>query len=304
MKRMILVRGALGLVGVLVFACSSDKSTQTSSRVSKRGESCQTSGDCDTGLVCVRNTCSVGSYNLMPTGKQCVLVSCHEAADCCPTPPVGCPTLLQGCEGGITFECQQYQAQCVCDASKVSCVDGQCQQVCMPPDGITVTFDTCKNMGASFSCVAGKCVECTKDTDCLPTGSTMRVCKDSKCQVKCTKDTDCDPFYKCDTGSAACVYSGCATALECISKTGNPLAVCGADKKCDVPCQSDPECVATVTQTIVGQQPVTAVMSGLQVCASGHCVDVGCDSDDQCRILSHLPGGSKTTAECRAVPGP
>jgi hypothetical protein len=157
-------------------------------------------------------------------------------------------------------------------------------------------------MGAGFSCVAGKCVECTEDANCPITGTAMKVCKDNKCQVKCAKDPDCDPFFKCDTGTGACVFFGCSTTLECVSKTGNPLAVC-SNKQCDVPCQSDPECVATLAVGgVVGQPPITAVMAGLQVCnADGHCVEVGCDSNDQCRILSRLPGGSKTTAECRPV---
>ena len=139
------------------------------------------------------------------------------------------------------------------------------------------TFDTCKNMGAGFSCVGNKCVECTKDTDCPALGSTMRVCKDNKCQVKCAKDTDCDPFYKCDTGHRSRVYSGCTNKLDCVSKTGNPLAACNTSKQCECRAKSDPECVATVTANVVNGQAVTAVMSGLQVCVSDHCVDVGCD---------------------------
>jgi hypothetical protein len=73
------------------------------------------------------------------------------------------------------------------------------------------------------------------------------------------------------------------------------LAVC-ASGKCDVPCQSDTECASTVSL------PQGVVMSGPQVCVSSHCVDVGCDSDDQCRILNHISGGSKTTAECQPLP--
>src|SRR5260370_8988190 len=96
MNRMTLVLlGAIGLLGALFTACSSsDKSTESSSRLSKRGESCQSSGECDTGLVCVNNKCSVGNYNLMPTGKQCVLVACHEPPDACTTPAF-CPRRLQ-----------------------------------------------------------------------------------------------------------------------------------------------------------------------------------------------------------------
>src|SRR5258708_6236892 len=95
----------------------------------------------------------------------------------------------------------------------------------------------------------------------------MRVCKDNKCQIKCAKDTDCDPFYTCDTAAAACIYKGCSNQLDCIASTGNPLAQCNANKKCDVPCQSDPECVATRTANGVNGQPVTALIAGLQICA-------------------------------------
>jgi len=200
---------------------------------------------------------------------------------------------LQGCEGGITSDCQFYQTLCVCDGSKFTCEDGKCAQACTPANGITP--DSCKVFGAGFSCLGGKCVECTQDVDC-PVTNVTRVCRDNKCQIKCTKETDCDPFYDCDMGTSTCVYVGCKTNLECIAKSGNPLAICNATK-CDVPCQSDPECLATIAVN-----PITGVMGGLQVCIDSHCVDVGCDSDDQCRILNHIVGGSKTSAECRDVP--
>jgi hypothetical protein len=204
-----------------------------------------------------------------------------------------CAFLLQSCEAGLSFDCQSYQEQCVCDGSKFLCESGKCSQMCTPSNGVTP--DSCKVMGAGFSCVNGKCVECTQDTDCPSVGSVTRLCKDNKCQIKCTKDLDCDPFYDCDTASSVCVFSGCKTNLECISKTSSPLAICSSGK-CDVPCQSDPECA-----TLMTPQP-GVVMPGVQVCVNAHCVDVGCDSDDQCRILNRIPGGSKTTAECQTIP--
>jgi hypothetical protein len=209
---------------------------------------------------------------------------------------VDCAQLLDGCEAGLTFDCQTYQAQCLCDGSKFTCESGKCSQTCTPSDGISL--DSCKVQGSGFTCVAGKCVECTKDADCsLNGGSTAKICKDSKCQIKCAKDLDCDPFYHCDTASSVCVFVGCSTNLECISKTSNALAVCRAGK-CDIPCQSDPECVTAMTL------PGGVAMPGIQVCVDTHCVDVGCDSDDQCRILNHITGGSKTTAECKPIPTP
>jgi hypothetical protein len=291
---------ALGLVGVLFAACSSDKTAQTPSRLSKRGESCQSSNDCDSSLVCVQGKCSVGSYGLMPTGKQCVLVQCHEPADCCPRPPATCAQLLQLCEGGLTFDCQQYMTACVCDSSKFSCDDGKCNstQACTASDG--VNFDSCQAVGAGI-CVGSKCVQCAKDTDCPAVGTASRVCKDNKCQIKCVKDLDCDPFYRCDMATSACVYKGCEKNLECIAKSNNPLAVCNAGQ-CDVPCQSDPECGNTVTSN---QGGIVTVTPGLQVCVSSHCVEVGCDSDDQCRLMNVRPvGGQMMIAECRPVVNP
>jgi hypothetical protein len=168
------------------------------------------------------------------------------------------------------------------------------------PDGFTL--DTCRTSGAG-TCVGGKCVECTKDTDCPMVGAVTRSCVSNKCQIKCAKDTDCDPFYKCDMASSACIYSGCTKKLECVAKSGNPLAVCNGGQ-CDVPCQSDPECAssAVVVQPVGG----VAAVPGLQICdkTAGRCVDVGCDSDDQCRLMNHIVGGSATTAECRPVTMP
>jgi hypothetical protein len=296
MTRLVWGAGASFFLAAAIFvACSSDKSTsQGSSQVSKRGESCQSSGDCETGFICVRNVCSVGSYNLTPTGKQCFLVDCHAPEDCCPPPSPNCAILQADCEAGFTFECQSYQAQCVCDATKFSCDQGKCVQSCTPSDGGIGSFDSCRLFGSTFSCVGGKCVECTKDADCMSFDGKQRICKDNKCQGKCDKDSDCDPFFRCDLGTAACVYVGCQTHLECVAKTGNPLAVC-ENMKCGVPCKSDPECGVTT-----GVGGLEGVALGLQVCIDAHCVDVGCDSDDQCRILNHIQGGSRTTAECRA----
>jgi hypothetical protein len=292
------------VIGLLFAACSADKTAQTPSRLSKRGESCQSSNDCDSTLVCVSGRCSVGSYMLAPTGKQCVLVACHTPQDCCPKPiATNCAQLQQYCEAGIEQECTLYQSQCVCDGSKWSCDNGKCNQQCMPASADGFTPDTCRSLGAAYTCVGGKCVECTKDTDCPMLGGVTRSCKDNKCQIKCTKEADCDPFYTCDMTSAACVYSGCKKNLECIAKSNNPLAICYAGQ-CDVPCQSDPECASTITVINPVQGAVPAVAQGLQVCDKGHCVDVGCDSDDECRILNHIAGGSPTTAECQPVTMP
>src|SRR5262249_40044166 len=152
------------------------------------------------------------------------------------------------------------------------CVDGQCSQPCTPasPDGFQI--DTCKTTrGPNFTCVDGKCAECVTDANCPMVGGVTRVCKQNKCQVKCTKDLDCDPFYKCDMAMSACVFAGCQSQLECVAKTGSPLATCNAGK-CDVPCQSDPEC--GVTQTVIVGGQVMALTSGLQICKDQHCVDV------------------------------
>src|SRR3954447_6584985 len=117
---------AVVLAAAVFEACGSDKSQTSVQGVSKRGESCQATADCESGFICLHNVCSVGSYNLQPTGKQCFLVACHAAEDCCPPPSSNCNVLQSECEAGFTFECQTYQQQCVCDASKFSCEAGQC----------------------------------------------------------------------------------------------------------------------------------------------------------------------------------
>jgi hypothetical protein len=226
----------------------------------------------------------------------CVLVECHAPEDCCPPRSTQCDSLQAECEGGFTFACDAYIQQCVCDATKFSCDEGKCTQACTPSDGGLGSYDICRSLGGGYTCFGGKCVQCVTDKDCSILGGNREMtCKDNKCQSKCAKDQDCDPFYTCDTAAASCVYAGCKTNLECISKIANPLAIC-ANGKCDVPCKSDPECGGV--QSVGGIDGVTA---GLQVCVEGHCADVGCDSDDQCRILNHLVGGSRVTAECRAV---
>src|SRR2546426_50290 len=70
-------------------------------RQSRKGESCQVTNDCAPGLACqpigsIGGICVVGVFNVAQTAKECALIDCTTADDCC-TPPSNCASLLTTC---------------------------------------------------------------------------------------------------------------------------------------------------------------------------------------------------------------
>src|SRR5688572_22401526 len=90
-------------------ACSDDDEAMAPlQQLGQRNESCQTRADCLPGLVCVNEVCSVDRFDVVPTGKECAVVACREAKDCCAQPSAACAALKTACDGGDAFSCQQY----------------------------------------------------------------------------------------------------------------------------------------------------------------------------------------------------
>ena len=243
MKRLTLqVAWAISVSFVALFAaCISDNKAETTvvqAVLGKRGESCNARADCEQGLACVNHVCRTESLNLQPTGKACVTVQCSAPEDCCPPPSSICPTYKSYCDQGEQVYCTEYDSLCVCDTSQVSCENDKCVQTCTPADaGFS---DSCRSLGQV--CVGSRCVDCAQDSDCALQGLANRICADNKCQIKCTKDTDCAAFFRCDTGTSACVKSGCQSDRDCILTSSNPLSTCNqTTHDCEVPCQSDLE---------------------------------------------------------------
>ncbi|MEO8801336.1 MAG: hypothetical protein ABI551_25830 [Polyangiaceae bacterium] len=245
-------------------------------RQSRKGEACQVTNDCTSGLSCVPvpgesiGTCVTSEFKISKTAKSCKIIECQEATDCCPAQApesAQCKTLAAECADGGTdsYYCTDYQEQCptqTCDSSRYACNDGSCQYQC----------STDSDCGGQ-KCSGGQCVQCVGDSDC----SNGDTCDNGVCQPPCQSDGDCPAFNRCgDDGQ--CVESGCKTDRECVAATRNVEAHCdqGAGQ-CIVPCQTDLECGNPKDYNFYS-------------CIENQCVYVGCDSDKDCEL--YLTGGS------------
>lgn len=241
-------------------------------RESRKGEACQTTNDCAAGLSCVPvastggggapgiGVCVTGEFKVTQTAKECAIIQCQQAADCCPTPPSTCPQLAAQCgdAGPSNFACQQYNALCKCDALRYDCVDERCRTRC--------NLDS--DCGGTLKCSGGRCVQCVDDSTCL-TGET---CINGACTPPCQGDGDCPAFNRCQAGK--CVPGGCTTDRECIAATRNVESTCGTDGNCIIPCQTDLEC---------GDPKNYRFYS----CINRQCIYVGCSSDKDCLLYAY-----------------
>ena len=277
-KKTILACGAtLAVLGILTAGilggCNSSDDEER--RLSRKGEVCQTSNDCAGGLSCVplpassslssgapsTGICVTGEFRIEQNSKECVTILCEQPLDCCPTPPSSCASLQLACaDGGSTFACQQYDSLCKCDALKWDCLNNKCQSRC--------NLDT--ECGTNH-CSAGKCVQCVDDSHCGP----GQKCVSGSCKAPCTADTQCPGFNRCRDGE--CVDEGCLTSRECVAWTRNVEAVCGTDKKCIVPCQTDLECGNPLDYRFYS-------------CINHQCTYTGCLSDKECSLRAQRAG--------------
>lgn len=246
--------------------CGSDDEAPAR-RLSQKGEACQVTNDCSAGLSCLPvpgglvSVCVVGEFRITEAAKECALIACEQASDCCGTPPPQCAQYLQLCnEGGPgNVYCQQYDQQCKCDTTKRDCESNKCVVRC------TNDVD-CVSSGVGAKCGGGRCVQCVSDDNC----SNGTQCVSGTCTAPCQNDGDCPGFQRCNAGK--CTASGCQTDRECVASTRNVEATCGTDGKCIVPCQTDLEC---------GNPKAYSFFS----CLRNQCVYMGCQSDKDCRLL-------------------
>ncbi|MEO0325906.1 MAG: hypothetical protein AAF447_23350 [Myxococcota bacterium] len=242
-----------------VSACSSSPAK------SREGESCDSRGDCASGLLCVMGVCNRGDFPVTVAGGVCESVDCLEQNDCCVF--VGsCQSDFEACEMGDMFACDQFQTNC-CEGI---CVENICQPFCV---GGTCAFGVC-NRDTNL------CVECNLDEDC-PFGGTCtgNTCVGGGGGGVCSNDGDCGLFERCDGGT--CVQFPCATDRECQAATGDFQSQC-IEGECFVPCSNDADCADTVTGDFV-----------FEVCQSGRCTPVGCETDVECRIQGLRTGGPR-----------
>jgi hypothetical protein len=269
---------------VSVINCGKSDPTQGEpARLARKGEACQTTNDCGQGLACLPQgnspggVCVIGVFSVTPTAKECAIIECQTATDCCATPSSSCLSLKASCDSqrdaGFSNPsvCDTYNAECVCDAQQHDCENGQCVVKC-------VNDSTCVISGAGGKCLGGVCGQCSSDDDCKKNGGDDLLCVSGKCQTKCQGDGDCPGFDRCVGGK--CTQGGCQNARECIAAYRNVEATCGTDGKCIVPCQSDLECSNPKGYNFYS-------------CLNGQCTYMGCESDKDCRLL--LTGVADTT---------
>lgn len=256
-------------------------------RMSRKGEACRVTGDCTDGLSCVPvagggGVCVVGEFKIAATAKECAIVECSAAADCCPQPAAqnDCAQFKQMCQqGGDQATCKLYKTQCDCAANAAAlfaCDKDLCHSI-----------DTCAKDGdcASGHCSSGACVACLKDTDCGGGGGAdQKVCVDNVCRPMCALDSDCPSFQRC-TKSVCQDGDGCLTDRECVAATKNVQAVCTAGA-CTVPCQTDLECSSPKDFQFYS-------------CISNQCTYVGCESDKECELYLGTMGSANQKVVCR-----
>jgi hypothetical protein len=224
----------VGIIGFVV-ACSA--------RASQRNESCQRSADCAGDLVCVGGTCGPVNLGISPGSKQCSVVECTTADDCCTNPP--CTNFA--CNSGKCSSTASCTADFDCNFPTPHCSNGTCVKCAQDSDcGLN---QTCSNNECSAKCTSddecpifygcqnNACVKtgCASDRECiLYDNSEFASCDKSKqppaCTVKCENDSECGKYELCVSGS--CVPAGCDTDDECKAILG-PLppgehAVCSA----------------------------------------------------------------------------
>lgn len=251
------------LLGIVFAAGCNDEPEQIElipNQQGARGESCQARNDCEKGLACVRNTCVKNEYPISAVAGSCSVIQCTTDEECCDaTLSPYCESLEQDCANGQPYACDAFDDQCGCNQE---CKD----RICRPkPRSCTEDYDC---PGSLPSCSGGKCVECTKNSQCRGEDQ----CVNNSCESGCVADANCPLFESCE--NSKCVETGCVSDRECVIFTGSGDATCD-DGECGVACQNDAECNRNSN-------------SFFEVCESGRCEFVGCESDHECRIAFGL----------------
>ena len=275
---------ALGGILLVLTNCGGDNTTTAEPvRGARKGEACQTTNDCVSGLSCVPNTrgtgniCVLGVFTVAQTAKECAITECNVAADCCPPPSSTCQQYADSCAaqldaglGDAGTACTLYETYCKCNNK--DCENNKCITKCN-------TNTECLSTGLRV-CAGGVCVQCGQDTDCTGGGNSTLKCISGVCKPPCQGDGDCPGFQRCLAGT--CQEGACQTNRECVAYSRNVEATCATDGHCIVPCQTDLEC---------GSPKDFKFYS----CVSGQCLYLGCESDKDCRLILENPGSGSSS---------
>lgn len=281
------------LPGCIATLCTSDATCNggscygTCTGTGQIGGTCVDVSDCPA----VTNTCIISagtSGTCSSTGTFC------DDITPCSAPVVNCSTKSCHCQNP-----DYNPSDPIC--TEQDCVDicllrcDEESQLCLEDTSCELDSD-CTAGGRNICSNDGRCVECTKDSECDEENDES--CVEGTCKKPCEFNEECPLFNECDSG--VCKYVGCHSDRECIlaasrgNDDGETPATGGDDPRmfkclpseteegvnvCKIPCENDGSC---------GQ---------FQVCDKGYCKFVGCETDEECR--GYLGITSQMTTEAR-----
>jgi len=260
------------LAGVACGGNEPEKRRIVPNNAGERGESCRTTGDCNSELACINNTCVKNEYNIDSTSNVCRRIQCTKKDDCCELSPQ-CKQLQDMCDNGDQVACDRFERQ-GCGQCDRKCEDGACVQ--------DLSCEMDQDCGLGGNCKNGKCVQCESDSGCRD----GEQCTNNECQEVCEIDENCPLFQECQDGD--CVEVGCKSDRECVLFADDGDATC-QDGECLLPCNTDAEC----------NQGSDAFF---QVCEEGKCKFVGCENDRECRVALGLEN-TDVQASCEQQSG-
>ncbi len=263
----------LALVLCGASACKPEAQATYPERRGGRGESCVVTNDCKSPLLCLGGRCLDGESALTASSKVCAVGECISASDCCKPRSKAqlerCDELEQECAslGTDSFACESFAQTC-----------GPCTATCQ--DHLCVVESSSESECASNDecfgglCAAGRCVECTKDSEC---GESGFVCEQGTCFLGCRRTEECGALEACNKGR--CEKRACEGDRECIVMLNAREAACQAGE-CVISCEGDEQCVARLGG-LGGLLGLGG--SALSVCIDGACRSPGCETNAECQ---------------------
>nr|QBK90428.1 MAG: transmembrane protein [Pithovirus LCPAC103] len=211
-------------------------------------DTCISTQACDVDVDCFYGqSCSQFSSNT----KRCVAASCKQNSDC-PQGPGSGTASIRCIKGLCTPKACMLANDCETDEACLA-------DFCTPVGETCATSSDC--FRSQLMCVAGKCVECTKTSDCTD-GQFCDITEEGGiCKSGCTTNTQCGTGMTCVTGN--CCPSGTDTSCG---------MACTETPQCSGDCK---HCVNGVCTCIPGAEPsgdTRFQCTSNTDCASGNCL--------------------------------
>jgi hypothetical protein len=248
---------------------------------------CMRSADCDDGVACTQDLCSVGgTCQHVASGTGCVTVPrCTRAADCDDRVVCTRDTCL------VDGTCSHRAQDDLCAAGQTCNATSGCSGSVMPPTGCRTAADCRDTTDCTMdACGAdGRCTHTPSDGLCL-TGQTCQVGTGCVASSMCINDGMCDDRRRCN-GTERCLSGRCMS---------------GETVRCDDsnPCTDD-TCVETGAMACTHTPTAACMMSGppprsgtytVSPVASYRCVDEATQVDVVNLMLNSVVVSATTTS--------